>query len=152
MTTAESIAHFLNWGAVHTPKVFYPYNMIAKIVFEQSVVPRKDSPFAKTVQNTLSKSGKILLQTYKRDTISSGEREIRATVDAEDHAGNVLPRRLRRVAASQISLEQSVNALDMKALQASTSPDKKHLLSVVKVAQLTISNDSNERILALLNG
>lgn len=99
----QRVAYYLNWAAKHMAYQYQPYNVIAQAIGGYKRLPRMDSDEVLGIRRTLSGIRKALRDKYNRslDVAADGAR---ATVDSEDLASVVIPKKVRRLRSMKNSL------------------------------------------------
>jgi hypothetical protein len=101
----QRVAYYLNWAAGHLAYQYQPYNVIARAISgsKSARLPRMDSDEVLGIRRTLHGIRKALRLKYNRslDVVADGAR---ATVDSQDVAAVVIPKKVRRLRTMKDSL------------------------------------------------
>lgn len=150
MTTAQRIAHLLNWAADHGPGVLIPYNIILKYIMGFEHTPRMGNEEVETLRRKLSSVRPHLQKTYSRDLKNVTGVGARATTDSLDLVKQSMPANVRRVNSSHAALKRNAELVDVAKLPAS-GPDKSWRDWYIKTVPPALKAlQSDERIAKLL--
>lgn len=143
------IAHFLNWAADHMPKEFLPYNVVLKAITGYKHLPRLDTKEVESVRSAMSRVRKILLQTYRRGTVTMPGVGVRATIDDADMVIHDVTKKGKRAEAAFTSYKESVNAVDVTKIPktAEMAPYQKYIRGAKDVVALFGSDDFMKKLL-----
>lgn len=112
----KRIAHFLDWAAANMPKEFLQYNVILKAVMGYKHLPRLETKEVEFVRSAITRVRKVLLEQYKRGTVSMVGVGVRATVDDADMVAFDVVKKGKRVQSAVKSFTDSVNIVNVAAI------------------------------------
>lgn len=112
----KRIAHFLDWAAVNMPKEFLQYNVVLKAVMGYKHLPRLETKEVEFVRSAISRVRKVLLDVYKRGTVTMPGVGVRATVDDADMVAFDVVKKGKRVQSAVKSFTDSVNIVNVSAI------------------------------------
>lgn len=135
LSFSKKAAHFLDWAAEKLPRQYVQYNIVVKVMNGYSHLPRLDSKEVLLLKGQMGSVKKYLKKNYNREFRSKKGVGIRATSDV---LVNVVPDRVKAVAAAQDRLEAAVEIIDpnkipntpqMKPYKDYLQGDLKHYLA-----------------------
>lgn len=110
----QRVAFYLNWAAQRLPHQYLPYNVIAQAISgsKSKRLPRMDSDEVQGIRRTLHGIRKALREKYGRslDVAADGAR---ATVDSQDLASVVMPKKVRRFRSAKNALIAEHQLIDV---------------------------------------
>jgi hypothetical protein len=114
----QRVAYYLNWAADHLPFQYQPYNVIAKAVSNSKAtrLPRMDSDEVVGIRRTMSGIRRALRTKYGRslDVAADGAR---ATVDSEDHAAVVMPKKIKRLRSAKNAVVEEHRLINVSEIR-----------------------------------
>lgn len=107
------VAYYLDWAAKNLPMEYQPYNVIVQAINNYQRLPRTDHDEVTAIRTNMHTVRKVLQAQYERDLDSAG-RATRATVNDEDAAAVVIPKKMQRLRAAKNALLVSHSLIDPK--------------------------------------
>jgi hypothetical protein len=100
----QRVAYYLNWAAEHLAYQYQPYNVIAMAISgsKSKRLPRMDSDEVLGIRRTLG-GIRLALQRHYHRSLDVAAGGVRATVDSEDQASVVMPKKVRRLRSAKNS-------------------------------------------------
>ncbi len=121
LTHSQRIAHFLDWGAQHLEKTYFPYHIICKAVNGYAHTPREGSDAVELIRKAMQSVKKILRETYKRGFDYSRGLGVRATVDDNDTVNYSLATAAKRLVSSKRNVDKVASIVDPGKLSSKES-------------------------------
>ena len=106
------IAHFLDWAANNKPREFLQYNVVLKAVMGYKHLPRLETKEVEFVRSAITRVRKVLLEVYKRGTVTMPGVGVRATVDDADMVVHEVTKKGQRVQSAVKSFTASVSIVN----------------------------------------
>ena len=142
---AQRCAAFLNAGADELPYRFFDRRLVAKVAYGLSRAPGEESVYMRKLSSVLCGANEILKKDHNREVWTDRLEGIRATVDLSDLAKTKRRKKVRRVASSVRSLDETDQMIDINQIKDAklkreiqvTRREKNKLLDIVnKLPQL----------------
>jgi len=111
-STADAVAHYMDWAASERSYQFLGYNEIAQSSMGLSRLPRNTSDEVKMVRRAMGRARKILSEKYNRGAVTKVGVGIRATVDDLDRAKHDLTDKAKRLAGAADRYTSTLGAID----------------------------------------
>lgn len=113
---SQRVAWFLNWAAEHSPHEYQPYNVILQAINNLGRLPRMDKDEVLAVRGNMHSVRRILQRDYNRDLDVAGG-AARATVDDDDKAAVVLPKKMKRLQSAKNAVLTTHSLIDPKRVK-----------------------------------
>jgi hypothetical protein len=145
----KRIAHFLDWAADNMPKEFLQYNVVLKAVMGYKHLPRLETKEVEFVRSAITRVRKVLLETYRRGTVTMPGVGVRATVDDSDMVVHDVTKKGKRVQSAVKSFTEAVNIVNPANIPKTPemAPYTKYVRDAKEVAAVFGSKDFLNRLL-----
>lgn len=144
-TRAQRVAYYLNWAANEAPHQYQPFNEIVSQINAYGKLPRMNNDEVEAVRGGMHTVRKILQQQYDRDLDVAGG-GARATVDDQDTAAVVLPKKMKRLRSARNGVIATHGLIDPNKIK---NPAIKAYLtkSVSAVVKMIGTDDFEKKLL-----
>lgn len=142
---AQRAAYYLDWCAAHFPHEYQPFNTIVQQINGRTSTPRMENDEVKNLRGAMHGVRLLLQSQYKRDLdIAAGG--ARATVDDDDTASVVMPKKMKRLRSAKNAVLATNNLIDIAEIK---SPELRAYMkrSVSDIVKLVGSEEFDRKLL-----